>query len=78
MASFFRVENLSKSFQVRKKSSFMKGLLNPEFHTVQAVDMISFSLNAERVAFVGQTGGQINDDQDFGWYIAPDRRSCPD
>lgn len=57
MASFLQVENLSKSFQVRKKSSFMKGLLNPEFHAVQAVDMINFSLNAgERVAFVGPNG----------------------
>lgn len=57
MSSFLKVENLSKSFQIRKKSSLFKGLLHPDYHTVQAVDSINLSLNAgERVAFVGPNG----------------------
>ncbi|MDY0028500.1 MAG: ATP-binding cassette domain-containing protein [Pseudobdellovibrionaceae bacterium] len=57
MSQSVLVENLQKSFKVRKKSGFLKGFLAPEYTTVQAVDGVSFSLKeGERVAFVGPNG----------------------
>ena len=51
------VENLQKSFRVRKKSGFLKGLVSPEYTIVKAVGGVSFSLKeGERVAFVGPNG----------------------
>lgn len=51
------VENLNKSFKIKKKSGFLKTLFTPEYRQLQAVDGISFHLNqGERVAFVGPNG----------------------
>lgn len=51
------VKNLKKTFRIRKKSGFWKGLLSPEYTDVDAVKDLSFTLQrGERVAFVGPNG----------------------
>ena len=54
-------ENLAKTFRVRQKEKGMKGslraILRPRIKEVQAVDGISFSVEAgEMLAFIGPNG----------------------
>lgn len=56
-----KAENLSKTFRVRQKEKGMKGslqaILRPRIKEVQAVDGISFSVEAgEMLAFIGPNG----------------------
>lgn len=51
------VNHLKKSFRVRRKSGFWKGLISPVYDTVDAVRDLSFTVQkGERVAFVGPNG----------------------
>lgn len=57
MRNSILVENLVKTFKIRRKAGILKGLISPEYDVVRAVDGISFTLNeGERVAFVGPNG----------------------
>lgn len=61
MNKALRVQNLSKSFLVRRYSpgflGTLKALFHPEEYQVQAVKNLSFSVdNGERVAFIGPNG----------------------
>jgi len=57
MTFAIEVENLKKTFKVRKKDGFWKSLLSPEYQDVEAVKGLSFRLErGERVAFVGPNG----------------------
>ncbi|HNS45144.1 MAG TPA: ATP-binding cassette domain-containing protein [Alphaproteobacteria bacterium] len=57
MKSSILVENLVKTFKIRRKAGLLKSLFAPEYETLRAVDGISFALKeGERVAFVGPNG----------------------
>lgn len=57
MSNSITVENLVKTFKIRKKAGVLKNFLAPEYDVVRAVNEISFSLKeGERVAFVGPNG----------------------
>ena len=56
-----RVENLSKTFRVKRKEKGMAGSLNailhPQTETVRAVDGVSFTVEeGEMLAFIGPNG----------------------
>ena len=58
---FIDVDNLSKSFRVRKRakgvSGYLLSLLKSEYNVIEAVKDISFSIKkGERVAFIGPNG----------------------
>lgn len=51
------VKNLSKTFKVIQKESFLKDMFRPEYKDVNAVNNISFEINeGESVAFLGPNG----------------------
>ena len=56
-----RVENLSKTFQVKRKEKGMKGsiqaIFHPQMEEVKAVDGVSFTVEeGEILAFIGPNG----------------------
>lgn len=57
MIAAIEVRNLRKTFKIRKKSSGIGNFFKPEYHEIEAVKNLSFTLNrGERVAFVGPNG----------------------
>jgi ABC-2 type transport system ATP-binding protein len=57
MTCAVEVRKLSKSFYLRQRQSFFRGLFHPKYREQKAVDEISFSIEeGERVAFIGPNG----------------------
>ena len=65
-----RVENLSKTFRVKRKEKGMRGsikaFIHPRIEEIQAVNGVSFSVEeGEMLAFIGPNGaGKSTDHQD--------------
>ena len=57
MPNIIEINNLTKKFITKKKSSFLKNMFKPEYKTTIAVDKLTFSIKkGERVAFIGPNG----------------------
>lgn len=57
MSIAIEVKNLRKTFKIRQKAGFLKSFLSPQYHEIEAVKNLSFTLQkGERVAFVGPNG----------------------
>ena len=57
MTNIIEVNQLTKKFKIPQKTTFFKGLFNPKYKTLTAVNNVSFNIKkGEKVAFIGPNG----------------------